>query len=803
MVLLFPFTKENIIKSIVCLFLLIFLFNQAEALERPSEEISPITEKTLKRFAKLNLELELSLSLSCTYYQDSLLAYLHHADNLAEYEQGMRLIGRNSRFRQVCRYVTEVINFYTGQHETLKPQTETISYYGQEVEAFLNTFKTGRQLTEQEREQYFKEEEARYLTDCQVKPFILDRTSIHNLASETIYNYALLPDGRINVALERPGDREYHVRDDETVIEAFSHPNHTILAGSPHQCVITAGSFIIHRCEDKYLWFITCKSGHFQPTYDSVKHFQLELSKLGVNPYTIISTPDVDMSRVILKNRDLVKVPISMAEQDTQRLYQLAVERWKKVYQDIDQDLLRSIAEGTITTLDAEIIKQLSQQREEATYMRSAFNLFSCNHQSPSKFKSLVKHFGKLKDAIKHQVPDKMQSAALKVIELLDQEEDKFLACDDDSFYLFFIKTIGKMRELLSQEKLLIDDFHLLKKISREIGVLFMYMAEDVKFKGKGYLINRTASDAMFQINEKMGKIHDAYVYKILHEEVARDETVYVELSPKIADELTQYINHFLIVPPRFSIEIDREEAWWLINWAKEWYSSQYYLLKTKYPSNDHHVVQSGVILLEALLEGDLNKIKQHEDVALLHFKTLIRDAEMARNALNLLDATHQVPEIVHAYIKNLKVIVQAIESNSLQNVKEEASYILNFCRSQNVTYALNEWQCTDQTSFDETLTAYLSYLNPILYQVDMTHAEGEKIIEHVQAIEDLMYLYKKNGLSRIKLPIAFYDTIEEHAMALIELMREELKNGSESLTITPQMAFHANFIRRIEPRQP
>jgi hypothetical protein len=228
----------------------------------------------------------------CSQHQDLWLAYLHKVGSVEEYHDGMRRMHAvSSSFRSSCRYASEGVNFFNPYEERfLQAQSERwevvegehswdrITYY-----TFLNTFKTGTQLTAQEREYYFQQEWDHYQRDAVVAPFLITPDSLQELQPEAIYNYALLDDGTMRAALEKPGRIAYYTQGAVTGDEPFEYPNHTILAGSPHQRLLSGGSFLFFQVEDRRLYFVSNKSGHFVPYFHSLDKTVDAFEALGIN----------------------------------------------------------------------------------------------------------------------------------------------------------------------------------------------------------------------------------------------------------------------------------------------------------------------------------------------------------------------------------------------------------------------------------------------------------------------------------------------------------------------------------------
>lgn len=760
-----------------------------------------VTEQFCQRFQKLNHEIRhygtlLSEKLlTCSYFQDTWLGFLHEAENVEDYHRGMQLFENHTNsFHNTCRYITTIFNFYTGDYQTPTPQLVEVNFEGENVVGFLNTFKMGRDLSFEEREDYFFQEKACYLRDALVVPFILDASTLKTLQEETIYNFVLLPNGAIHVALEEPGNKEYHVHNQVLIPEAFHYPNHTILAGSPHQAVISAGSFILYRVGEKQLFFISCKSGHFQPNYDSLIHLRTQLAKLGIHPATLISVPNVDMSQVILKRYKGVQIPLSVTSKDSENLFQLAYSQWNEVYHKIDKGLLNALALSNTAVINPENLEAIHRQCEAAKRMSAAFSLFTSPHVPPKKLRQLIKHFGKLRDGIKHTVPKKIQGEATKVLKIMESYEKDFhiphlCPADDASFYSYMKNLIASMEDLLDHS-LLADDYRFLKKKSRELGVLFSCLSQDSKWKGKGYLIYHNASKAFFKINKKIAAAHGEYKIKLRHKEVDLHQDLCMQPLSKIIDDLKKHLKQLGLLPIHYTIDVDPQTASCMINSAKDWYLSHAYFLFKHYDDIEDPLLSSFFL---NIAKGNIPKSTFNKELEQL--KCLKRDAEVARNALIFLDVQHQAPESIHHYIKNLNHIIQGIKNNDLERVKEEANFMLNLDRFP--TLALEEWQCTNAEGFIHTLNGYLGCLHQLINASHLSKEAAEVVLEKVQAIQDLMNLFRRNGLARSgDLPMVCYDSLEEHAESLLkEIQDAVLHIKEEEFFITSSMVFHANFM--------
>ncbi|HEV8051484.1 MAG TPA: hypothetical protein VGP47_03245, partial [Parachlamydiaceae bacterium] len=599
------------------------------------------------------------------YMQDACYAHLHNAKNVEEYHHGMELFDEYmGSFKSVCNYLSNAFNFYKGTSDPTTPQFAETKFYGSPVLGFLNTFKLEGPLTPEDRELYFFQEYNMYMEDYIETPFNLDSSSIETLEPGTLYNFVLLPDGTIRAALERPGEREYHERD-KIIVEAFHYPNHTILAGNPHQIVITAGAFVMHKMEEKRLFFVSCKSGHYQPSYDSLNFMKTQLSLQGINPYTVICVNDVDLSQAVLKTYKGAQIPLFISTHDNQRLYHIACERWNKTYGEIDRKLFLSLAEGDFSMIDAKLIATFKQQRSEATYMRSAYRLFSFGHTVPAGFNEFVKRFGKLKDLMKHFSWKKLNYEEIKkqaanLIDLMESYEKEiisyeFTPSDTTSFYNFLSGNISHMYDLLAYESLHKDEFHDLKKLSRELCALFLNLKEDFRTKEKGFFINNTAADAFYQINDLMAKTDTIFVSR-------EPGNIRVKVPRKIAERLQENLNHLGFAPPRFNLTFDAKAAFKMINNAKDVYFNSYktgeFLRKLSVNSPDPYLI-------------DYPEITQQ-------FKYLLKNAKIARNVVYFLDARHEVPESYQTMMAQIKHAIELLEQENIEEIRNEAAKMGN-----------------------------------------------------------------------------------------------------------------------------
>lgn len=777
-----------------CLVFIIIFFLTFDSLI--AQEMSTTTQKAFQKFKKVDSELHnygsrvSEFILNCSYLQDVWLAYLHDAIDQEEFYSGMQLFQDNSTgFQSVCKHVTTVFNFYTGESKRPSPQQIQTLFKGKVVSGFLNTFKLGRPLTEEERIEFFNQEYAKFLKDGIAFPFVLDALSIEKLEKNTLYNFALLQDGTIYASLERPGEKEYQVLH-EIVLEAFKYPNHTMLAGSANQVVITAGALILHQVNDKRMFFISSKSGHFQPDYPSLNHMRTQLAEFGVKPFTVIPVPDIDMSRAVIKTYNGAQAPVLLTQEDMGRLFRMASDRWDATFRKINRIILTALSKGDESVLGRELTLLLKKQRAEATYMRSAYHLFTTTHQAPQNFGDLVKRFGKLKDAIKRYGTvkfnkERVQAKASSVLELIDKYECEmltyeFIPADDASFHAILTENILEMRDLLAQKNLDLDEYHRLKKLSRETGALFLYVGLDKEFKGRGHLISRTVADGFFQANDLMAQtdyIHDG-------KGVKGEKRVIV--PRKIANQINKYLSHLGIAPPHFTVKIDPKEAWWMINHCK----------------GPDGIYSSGMQMrrhLNAFKKGGVDEQNFNYTEGLLDLKALKRDAEIAGNLWTFLDKSHQIPEFFVNFMALTDRMILAYEQQNFTWIKKEACLFFHLCYCAPAEL-LENWECTDQESFDQALQECLEGLQEFKENHYITYGRLKELKNNVHSFRDFINLNRRNGLfmgemSSEHLPMVCFDALEERADLLLEEMEKRLINCAERILVTPEMTAHSAFI--------
>jgi hypothetical protein len=758
-----------------------FFFIERTALSaEPS--ISPVTEKTILHFQKLNREIDYGRSVSemllrCSYLQDAWLAYLHEAENQEEFLQGMALIDQEIKpFRDNLKYAATIVNFFhPGKPRTLFPQMiETNN--GLE---FLNTFKTGMDLCEEQRKRIFDEEWQQYQLESIQEPFILNVETVSELVSGKLYNFVLLPDGTIRIAAEKPQGKEY-LADGETIAGDMAYPNHTILAGAPHQSLLTAGALTLYRFEEKQLMFISNKSGHFVPTFDSLDAMRERLAVLGVDPHTVISVPTVNLSEAVIGVYN-AQIPIYLVHDDLKMLFDRAYEKWMRVIEKIDLELLVELSQGNFSNLNRQVIDKLNQLREESTYMRSAYRLFTQDHSCPTYFHKFVKHFGKLKDGIKHNVDEVIISEAKWLCHFLQNNAkvvfNNPVSFDvEEGFYKFIHEEIQSIKYLIEKEILQIKELHDVKKGVRELGFLFQCLAEDVIDYGQYFFVYEAMSNKLFRFNQQLAVIHDEEIGKIMHGKIKKDE-IFLQMPPDLKTNITTYMDKLGSIPDNLKIEIKAKTVSKLINEAKEWYF--YHYIISKNPDELENLTTSDPLprnLFNRIVETEHFMPCEEDFIAIEHLKKVQRKAEIARNALIFLDASHQSPIEWNLYIESLRKIIKTVETQKADNLKEEAYVMLKFISMRGIpTTALEKYQCTDQESFNEIFAKQLFFIKA-LKASSISYEFAKEIKERVQSLADLMHLFLLIGQRNQQLPTICYEKTFQDCEMILEEISHQMK---------------------------
>jgi hypothetical protein len=350
-----------------------------------------------------------------------------------------------------------------------------------------------------------------------------------------------------------------------------------------------------------------------------------------------------------------------------------------------------------------------------------------------------------------------VQQEAKGLLELIDCEEEPFIPSDDASLSAFLHGNFEHIKALLAAPSLDKEEYHDLKKLARETGTLFMYMAEAVKCKGRGYHVYRSCSEGFFQINDLLAQT-DYEPEEGDHERV--------KVPKKVVNMLIKYISRIGIAPYRFDYTLDDKEMFWMVNTAKSMYS------------------------ISSRIRESIDE--DYEGLQRL-FKTLVRDIERARNILILLDISHKAPEEYEPFLQATNTMCSLLEKEDYETFKSLASDYKDLAY-YTPSKGLQNWTPTDQESFESTLQACLQTINALQKGATISQQQVEAIKREVQSIYDFAHLSRRNGLFRRGvpgLPTCCFDKLEEVSGALFQ----QLDTGNSNIEVTEEMAWLAHFI--------
>lgn len=204
-----------------------------------------------------------------------LLDFLHTADEEEFYAHLQLLKPSIDMLEEVSNNL--FFQIYPNRHYDRKPFTLD----GSASYLYYNIFSQKHALTDEERTTAYEEEEDRHKGIRLLPKQLLTQESRRTLISGQPYNFILNKDNEAYVSYEQ----RYRLKEanGKTVLNS---PNHTLLAGN--NPVLSAGVLRSYKIGRKELYVISCSSGHFHPTPDSLFHMKKYLARLGVPEEAII-----------------------------------------------------------------------------------------------------------------------------------------------------------------------------------------------------------------------------------------------------------------------------------------------------------------------------------------------------------------------------------------------------------------------------------------------------------------------------------------------------------------------------------
>ncbi len=461
------------------------------------------------------------------FLSERVLAFSHFQDALVEELDGQKseedfLFALRSAEQEIDEMKGNSNEIYGRLFSHVNPQRVTLAD-GRKL--YLNTFKTGRHLTSEERRRYFAQEWSDYQRDKVALPFELNHKSLPRLEEEKIYNFVLLPNGEIRAALEKPNGNQYHARDYESQTRIFSHPNHTILAAHPDQGVLAAGAMILYQNGDKRLLFLSNKTGHFEVLPESLEAMVEALIALGFEREALIPLMDVDFGKLAYSFKR-VKLDVGIRKKEARRFFDYAQEEFLELH-----DLTRTVKALEHLLIGREISVEeelwLRSYRKSAQRLLNAFNLFDRQHQAPKPLRTLTKRLGKMLDALRVGVPVAVSKQSEKLLNLLYVGDPadalkEFHPAERKSIELYLRGLADRIDSRVEWLELDISEYHELKKEVRELGTLLYLFTLD----HRDYHLSRHAAKVLYSLNDEMAKEHDAYIERTLQQKVRAREMV-------------------------------------------------------------------------------------------------------------------------------------------------------------------------------------------------------------------------------------------------------------------------------------
>ncbi len=427
------------------------------------------------------------------HYQDLLVRVLRESKDPAEYVENMQRLSP-----VIDRYVRYSVHAYSLLFPNVLPQMDSDQHY-------LNTFKTERKLTAEERAAYYDMEVGTYLQDKQSEPFAFDAEV---LVPETLYNFVLFPDGRVLMAYEKPHGQPYQVREDAGRERAFAYPNHTVLSEAPDQGVVTAGALVTYECKGSRLYFLSNKSGHFLPSVVSLVAMRHYMEEQGIDPATVVLVTDLSFARLAFPQ---ITAPMNLAisQAEAEQMADIAFEEWHTDEEVLAfDDFLRQVVKEK--PVGPKSVDYLHNHRRSALVARSVFRMLDQAHATPMLLSEYAERIGKMKDRLEAmdyagaaKQARKLRNLHAVVDPVLLRKQ--FAAASKESTSEAVALLIQDIRNSVGDRALPPHGYHQIKKDVRDLAHLFWLKAEI----GRDFHLNREIARRLQNINHEMGEIRD------------------------------------------------------------------------------------------------------------------------------------------------------------------------------------------------------------------------------------------------------------------------------------------------------
>jgi len=498
-----------------------------------SVEVCPIEAE--KQLQQLVHELEYGdahlgkMGLILGRFQDVLLAHLEGDVSDDQYEQEIEYLeGLIQKFDRFSDYVfadsvkLKQPKWGLTQTFALEPGHPLASI------SFMDSFKSGRILTAQEREEAYEEEYLKYVSVATEIPQLLTKEALANLLPGQVYAYVLLPSGEV-----------FYSRDDKKC------PNHAILSGNAHQNVLTAGLFVFYAKENRRLYFISNQSGHFRPTPWSLHTIKKVFRELDDHPLTIITGTDVDYSKRAVNDHPDFFVSPTIDPMLGEKIFRSSYQHWKQLHEKFDWRAYFSQFLSDDYDMNCNMIHELTLYKKAGNKCRSVFYLFDKSFDVEPTFFNYVALLGNLRDSMNHGERKAVREYAAQLIKKLDEGRldhinTIFRQVTPEAFLVNYYSIIAEIEAYTTRETLTLEEYHQLRLRIRDLFFLFLCSKEERCH----YHLSNVMCCKMESICKAMGHVLDSeYVAdRVSHRVDATTEQV--KLPEDIKKNIVDVLRH-------------------------------------------------------------------------------------------------------------------------------------------------------------------------------------------------------------------------------------------------------------------
>lgn len=182
---------------------------------------------------------------------------------------------------------------------------------------------------------------------------------------------------------------------------------------------------------------------------------------------------------------------------------------------------LVELREDGLESLTESQKKLLIQFRQDISFLRSAYELLSADHESPKKFDAFVKAFGKLKDLILMNNTDQSREMAHLVLQNFEINQFKKLIVDKPlaskkSIRSYVKNTLEEVERILHKKVTTVDNVHTVRKSLRNIYRYLEIQKDVLEMTPEEMDLFKYQLKYLKKINEELGQICDQNAMLIL-----------------------------------------------------------------------------------------------------------------------------------------------------------------------------------------------------------------------------------------------------------------------------------------------